>query len=206
MLKKTFIILFLLLPLIGISQNGNTRFDCSSYIYNNNPLVISNDTVISGNTQFNRDIVINQGINVIMNDSVYLGDSVHIIVNAGAVLELDTCVLTSLCDDVLWEGIILKHSSSSTHRAHLIAANSIIENADTAVYSDGHVMGINYYAGYITAVNTSFINNKESVDIFNDNGNASNGSEFTLCTFTINDYNNLDMTDVFYNHVKLGAD
>ena len=47
MLKKTFIILYLLLPLIGISQNGNTRFDCSSYIYNNNPLVISNDTVIN---------------------------------------------------------------------------------------------------------------------------------------------------------------
>ena len=203
MLKKTFIILYLLLPLIGISQNGNTRFDCSSYIYNNNPLVISNDTVISGNTQFNRDIVINQGINVIMNDSVYLGDSVHIIVNAGAVLELNSCVLTSLCDNVLWEGIILKHSSSSTYRAHLIAANSIIENADTAVYSNGHVMGINYYAGYVTAVNTSFINNKESVDIFNDYENVSNRSEFTLCTFTINDYNNLDMTNVFYNHVKL---
>ena len=204
MFKKTFIILFFLLPLVlGISQNGNARFDCSSYFYNNNPLVISSDTVISGNIRLNRDIVINQGVNVIMKDSVYLGDSVHIIVNAGAVLELDTCVLTSLCDDVLWEGIILKPSSSSTHRAHLIAANSIIENADTAVYSDGHVMGINYYAGYITAVNTSFINNKESVDIFNDNGNVSNGSEFTLCSFTINDYNNLDITNVFYNHVKL---
>ncbi len=204
MFKKTFIILFLLLPFaLGISQNGNARFDCGSYIYNNNPVVISSDTVISGNVRFNRDIVINQGINVIMKDSVYLGDSVHIIVNAGAVLELDTCVLTSLCDDVLWEGIILNPSSLATRRAHLIAANSIIENADTAVYSDGHVMGINYYAGYITAVNTSFINNKESVDIFNDNGNVSNGSEFTLCTFTINDYNNLDMTNVFYNHVKL---
>ncbi len=204
MFKKTFIILFLLLPFaLGISQNGNARFDCSSYIYNNNPLVISSDTVISGNIRFNRDIVINQGINVIMKDSIYLGDSVHIIVNAGAVLELDTCVLTSLCDDVLWEGIILNPSPSSTRRSHLIAANSIIENADTAVYSDGLVMGINYYAGYITAVNTSFINNKESVDIFNDNENVSNGSKFTLCTFTINDYNNLDITNVFYNHVKL---
>ncbi len=203
MFKKILIIISLLFPIVGISQNGNARFDCSSYIFNNNPLVISNDTVISGNIRFNRDIVINQRINVIMNDSVYLGDNVHIIVNAGAVLELDSCVLTSLCDNVLWEGIILKPSSSSTHRTHLIATNSIIENANTAVYSDGQIMGINYYAGYITAVNTSFINNKESVDIFNDIGNASNESEFTLCTFTINDYNILDATNVFYNHVKL---
>ena len=98
MYKKTFIILFLLLPFaLGISQNGNARFDCSSYIYNNNPIVISSDTVISGNVRFKRDIVINQGINVIMKDSVYLGDSVHIIVNAGAVLELDTWMSKHTC-------------------------------------------------------------------------------------------------------------
>ena len=201
--KKLLFSLFLLyfFSFLGFTQNDSSRLQCNSYIFNSNPLIITNDTIISGINRFNRDIIINSNVNVTVNDTLFLGDSVHIIVNAGATLTLSSCTLTNLCDNIMWEGIILNYALTSQNRAHLISTNSTIENAKIAILTNGYIMGINYFAGYINATNTTFRNNKESINILNNSG--SNNSVFNVCSFTINDNNNFDVTNAFSNHVKL---
>ena len=173
-----------------------------------------NGDIWNDKTYFNNILIIDSGVTLTILGTVYFSENASIIINPGGKLILDGSVLTTICDEDVWQGIQLLGNSSISQLTS--GAQGTVELKNGAVISNA-VCGIkvwdgtnaNSSGGIVRAENASFLNNATAVE-FGEYHNMNNGYElgnrsyFTNCNFTINnDY--LSNNELFQAHVKLNS-
>ncbi|MDD2636732.1 MAG: S8 family serine peptidase [Bacteroidales bacterium] len=184
----------------------------SHTVYNNTTPV--NNSNIGGTNIIAGDFKVSSGRTVTLSGYFYISPNANIFVEQGGHLIIDGATLTSLCDDNLWSGISVygdKNLSQTTTNQGKITVknNAIIENAETAIrtWESGDY---NTTGGIINASNSTFRNNKRSIEfiayknMITSTIEASNISYFTNCSFTIDNNNNFSQSGVsFTTHVSM---
>jgi hypothetical protein len=192
-----------------------------AYGYSTTPLFISTNTTWDVKMKFYQDIVIESGATLTITCSLEMVSDAKIVVNPGGKLIIDGGTLTNACNGELWRGIevrgnpLLSQDLNNTNQGILILQNgAIIENAECGVLLgknipafivnfqnqiislpeeyDGAMAWSWYGGGIVSAENSSFVNNKQSVNIqsytsFDNNGfEKDNLSAFIDCSFIVN--------------------
>lgn len=136
-------------------------------------------------------------------DTAKMGDLSRLIVRPGGKLIVDGGTLTSACDDVMWQGIEVVGDRTKRQQPQYqgtveLKNGARIENAMCAIRTGGRSDTVHYFTtgGIISAENTTFRNNRQSVVINSyaytapSGGIANYNATFSRCTFTV-DNNNL---------------
>lgn len=179
------------------------------------PFTITSDTTWSTSTYLPVDVTVEAGVELTITGTLYCAPAARIIVRPGARLVIDGCMLTSACDNNLWEGIFVEGNPSqhqtSTYQGVVDLRNgAIIENARCAIKTGSTASEQNAGGGIILASNAIFRNNVRAVEFqpYADHVSATairaNYSRFSNCTFTVDDINFFAASGTnFYAHVSL---
>ena len=190
-------------------------------IYNSSETLYDNIS-ITANTTWSNTCTINGIISVeplstlTITGTVHSTSSARLIVRPGGKLVVDGGTLTSACPNEMWQGIEVvgdrtKRQLQKFQGTVELRNGAVIENALCGIYTGLH--GDTVYAttgGIISATNTIFKNNRQSVMINSyayttPSGSIANyNSTFSRCTFT-KDNNNLFAANntAFAEHVRL---
>jgi len=189
-----------------------------SVLCSNNLPIVSG--AITQNTTWNTNmlaigtITIQSGATLTITSQVKCENSTSIVVEPGGKLILNGGTLTAACPNKMWKGIVVL--GDTTHRqlpqyqgSIELKNNAIIEHALCAI-SAAPAGYSNAGGGIITAINTTFRNNLQTIDYSPyENKNSSNNiidniGKFTNCTFTINGSNRFATNGkTFQNHVRM---
>lgn len=115
----------------------------------------------------------------IENQSLNFSKIGKIVVEKGAILNIENCVLTSTCN-TLWKGIEVEgvQGGLTSDQGILNIRNSTISNAENAI-ANANMTGLDNYnsfssGGRVIAVNNTFENNRRDIALFPYNGLFSN--------------------------------
>ena len=138
----------------------------------------------------NRDVYVESGTTLRITCDVKMSDRNKIVVRQGARVIIDGGHLTSLCEDVQWQGIIVEGNNNKTHTSDMlnenyvmasndpgiviVNANSIIENARNAISCNA---GQGKWNGLVVAEKAIFRNNRRSIELMYDD--KPNGTQNT---------------------------
>ncbi|MCL2706472.1 MAG: hypothetical protein FWE72_09730, partial [Spirochaetaceae bacterium] len=168
------------------------------------PLVITDTKFIDFDVKLYRDIIIESGAQLTITCKVLMPSSGKITIKPGGKLALDGGILTSSCPYKLWYGILvagndtLPQTPESNQGVLELKNGAIIENANNAIATYGLDLNGNIswssFGGIIKADNTTFRNNRRSIEFMKYPPNGTNPvpqnvSYFNNCKFIVNDNN-----------------
>jgi len=150
-------------------------------------------------------------------DTAKMGNVARLIVRPGGKLIVDGGTLTSACDGVMWQGIEVVGDRTKRQLAQYqgtveLKNGARIENAMCAIRTGGLSDTVHYFTtgGIISAENTTFRNNRQSVVINSyaytapSGGIANYNATFSRCTLKVDNSNLFAVNNVaFSEHVKL---
>ena len=197
------------LPKYYIKINGTNT-------YTNAPALTSSNNQWNKPYQLLEPLTIPNGKTLTISSTLYCSPAAAIIVQPGGKLIIDGGILTSICDNDLWQGIqvlghpLLTQSLDNNDQGILILKNhAVIENAECAVSvglrvllcinNKGQILDISetslfssFGGGIISATDASFINNRLAISLQNyihtnsNNFESDNKSTFVNCSFIVN--------------------
>lgn len=182
------------------------------------PLIISNNQIIDFDTRLYRNIIIESGGELIVKCKLLMPSIGKIIVKPNGRLIIDGGTITNSEND-LWQGIEVWGTSNQPQNSILnspyqgiveLKNGAVIENAENAITlwhpGDWSSMG-----GIVYANNATFLNNRRSVEFMAYQNTTPNGnpirnlSQFTNCTFKVDDNYRGGSSNPFSHHVTLWA-
>ena len=182
------------------------------------PLIISNNQIIDFDTRLYRDIIIESGGELIVKCRVLMPALGKIIVKPNGKLIIDGGNITN-SENGLWQGIEVWGTTNQPQNSVLnspyqgiveLKNGAVIENAENAI-TLWHPGYWNSMGGIVYANNATFLNNRRSVEFMayqntTPNGNpVRNLSQFTNCTFKVDDNYRGGSSNPFSHHVTLWA-
>lgn len=183
-------------------------------------LLTENSTVI---LESNSKMVLEDGASVIVNassalivkDTACLNGTARIIVRPGGRLVIDGGVLTSACEEGMWQGIFVEGDRTlpqtpSNQGVVELKNGAVIENAICGISTRSRDDSLNTTGGIILADNATFRNCRRAVellsyaDLVGTGTIRANRSHFHNCTFTVDDGNRFAANNTdFYAHTTL---
>jgi len=158
--------------------------------YIDTPLIITQDMIWIHDTILDRSIVIEEDNTLTIRDcNVFLPTGAKIVVQRGAKLVLDSCILTGACHD-LWRGIEVWGDSKSMQAANIqgvveLKNHAVVEQAHKAVFCGKNIEDYypdwDYTGGIIDAEDAIFRNNRYGAMLWTYPENSS--SRFSGCKF-----------------------
>ena len=162
-------------------------------------------------------VEVDSGGVLVLYDTAKMGNLSRLIVRPGGKLVVDGGTLTSACNDVMWQGIEVMGDRTKRQLAQYqgtieLRNGARIENALCAIRMGlcGDTVHFATAGGIISATNTTFKNNRQSVVINSYAYTAPSGviadynSIFSRCTFTIDNSNLFAANNTaFAEHVRL---
>ena len=188
--------------------------------YSINPYVITKNEIWDFSMKFYQNIIIKSGKVLTVKCEIQFVPEAKIIVEQGAKLIIDGGKLTNeKYYDVLWQGIEVWGTSNQPQNSVLSSSyqgivelknGAIIENAENAI-TLWHPGDWNSMGGIVYANNASFLNNRRSVEFMAYQNTTPNGnpirnlSQFSNCTFKVDDNYRGGSSNPFSQHVTLWA-
>lgn len=182
------------------------------------PLTVSADTTWTSDTIIRSNIIIAGGATLSINNcTIYMAEGTKITVEPNATLEVDSAIITSVCNTKLWEGIRVLGDNTQRQLPQYqgtveLLNNSVIENAKIGItnYNDDTNTPT---GGIISAENTTFRNNlyaaqlRPYVYVVAPNSTIlGNNSVFRKCCFTIDSLNSFASNNLsFISHVTVNG-
>ena len=176
---------------------------------------ITSDVAWSSAVYLTVETSVDSGATLTITDTLHCAPTARIIVRPGGRLVVDGGVLTSACEDGMWEGIYVEGDRT---RPQTAANQGTVELKNGAVVENAHC-GITTSSpdeqwlstgGIVYASDAIFRNNRKSVgflsyeDILPSGAVRTNLSSFSNCTFTVDNNNHFDnMQTEFDTHVSL---
>jgi len=146
--------------------------------YGNIPKVVSQNETWDFRRKIYQDIVVKSGVTLTVLCSLEMVSQSKIIIEPGGKLIINGGILTSACEDEMWQGIEVRGyyiNGSMVHGVVELKGGTIIKNAK---------IGIDSWNGTIRADNAQFINNQQAVNFWV-YSNTNNGNSFNNCQFFI---------------------
>lgn len=196
----------------------NCTLLCNNFVYSSTPLEINQNEIWNYNYNSNKDIIINAGKSLIIEGVLNMVNGSKIIIEPGAKLIVDGGKISNLCGN-MWQGIEVWGTSNQPQNSVLNSAyqgivelknGAVIENAENAI-TLWHPGYWNSMGGIVYANNATFLNNRRSVEFMayqntTPNGNqVRNLSQFSNCTFKVDDNYRGGSSNPFSHHVTLWA-
>ena len=161
--------------------------DCPEF--NVLPLNITENTEWVIPKRIKQDVFVKQGATLTIKDEVYFSKDAHLIVEAGAKLELVGALLTNSCDAPYWPGIQVWGTSlgaqNPVEQGWVLMSNSTIENAETGIVANNYytlnAWQPGYRGGIVQANSATFRNCNIAVQF--DAYEPFSVSYFTNCSF-----------------------
>jgi hypothetical protein len=179
---------------------------------------ITTNTIWESKRIISEKIVIEPSVVLTITDIVLFGANASITIKPGAKLVVDGGTLTNACTDKMWYGILISGNGilpqTPQNQGTLELKNgAVIENAKNAIAtyelrSNGDT-DWNSFGGIIRAENTTFKNNRRSVEFMKyppdgTNPVRSNVSYFNNCTFIVDDNNLFASNNTTFNdHITM---
>jgi len=192
-------------------DNGNSQFldeikivkYCEPYtqgkVEHTSNLTFNNTTLIIG-----EELHIKNNATVTFNNSTLrFYENARVVIEPGSKLVIDNTTLTNSCPDKLWRGIFVGGNINQPQTAQYqgtveLKNGAVIENSRNGVatynFKTNGSIDFNTTGGIIKASNTTFKNNRRSVEfmsyVYSNGGRiAQNVSYFINCDFIVNDNN-----------------
>ena len=183
--------------------------------------VIDKDTVYSSNVLWSNEQVLihktelDSGAILTITSRIHCTPTARIIVRPGGRLVVDGGVLTSACEDGMWEGIYVEGDRTRPQTAANqgtveLKNGAVIENAHCGITTSSPDEQWLSTGGVILADSASFRNCRRAVaflsyaDTIGQNDIRANQSRFNKCSFSVDDDNHFSANGTsFYAHASL---
>ena len=153
---------------------------------------ITSNTTISTSTIGYGEIIVKNGVTLTVSSNLKMVKASKIIVEPGAKLVVNGGEIVGACGEY-WDGIRLEGnknlSQTETNQGVVELNNALISDAKDAISVIGENSDWNKTGGIIKATNTTFKNNRRSIEFmsYGEGSNVNNVSYFRNCTFTWDD-------------------
>ncbi|MBQ4420305.1 MAG: S8 family serine peptidase [Bacteroidales bacterium] len=153
---------------------------------------ITSNTTISTSTIGYGEIIVKSGVTLTVSSNLKMVKASKIIVEPGAKLVVNGGEIVGACGEY-WDGIRLEGnknlSQTEANQGVVELNNALISDARDAISVIGENSDWNKTGGIIKATNTTFKNNRRSIEFmsYGEGSNANNVSYFRNCTFTWDD-------------------
>ena len=153
---------------------------------------ITSNTTISASTIGYGEIIVKSGVTLTVSSNLKMVKASKIIVEPGAKLIVNGGEIIGACGEY-WDGIRLEGnknlSQTETNQGVVELNNALISDARDAISVIGENSDWNKTGGIIKATNTTFKNNRRSIEFmsYGEGSNVNNVSYFRNCTFTWDD-------------------
>ena len=153
---------------------------------------ITSNTTISTSTIGYGEIIVKNGVTLTVSSNLKMVKASKIIVEPGAKLVVNGGEIVGACGEY-WNGIRLEGnknlSQTETNQGVVELNNALISDAKDAISVIGENSDWNKTGGIIKATNTTFKNNRRSIEFmsYGEGSNVNNVSYFRNCTFTWDD-------------------
>ena len=153
---------------------------------------ITSNTTISTSTIGYGEIIVKRGVTLTVSSNLKMVKASKIIVEPGAKLVVNGGEIVGACGEY-WDGIRLEGnknlSQTETNQGVVELNNALISDARDAISVIGENSDWNKTGGIIKATNTTFKNNRRSIEFmsYGEGSNVNNVSYFRNCTFTWDD-------------------
>ena len=153
---------------------------------------ITSNTTISTSTIGYGEIIVKNGVTLTVSSNLKMVKASKIIVEPGAKLIVNGGEIIGACGDY-WDGIRLEGnknlSQTETNQGVVELNNALISDARDAISVIGENSDWDKTGGIIKAKNTTFKNNRRSIEFmsYGEGSNVNNVSYFRNCTFTWDD-------------------
>lgn len=172
---------------------------------------ISSNTTWASERKVHGHIVIEPNATLTVTNTLKLGKDVKIIIKPAGKLVVDGGTITNLCCDDMWNGIYVVGNYNQRQLPQYqgsieVTNGSVIENARNAICTwDGEHYSTS--GGIVKCTNSTFLNNRRSVEFMAYINHTSTGSEtsnvsyFKNCNFTIDGNNIFTEAGVTYSDI-----
>lgn len=201
----------------AISIKSLRRYVKDELISSTIPYNITSNETWNFDMRWYGDIFIKPNTTLTVKCNLYMSKGAKIIIEPGAKLIVDGGKISNLCGN-MWQGIEVWGNSNLSQNSILSSPQGIVELKNGAVIENAenaitlwHPGYWNSMGGIVYANNATFLNNRRSVEFMAYQNTTPNGnpirnlSQFTNCTFKVDDNYRGGSSNPFSHHVTLWA-